>query len=222
VLVRNGIDRNRITVIHSGISLEATRAVEPLGIRDRLGLTSDALIAANVAALVPHKDQATLLGAAKHLAPRHPTLHWVVAGEGELRGALEARINELGLRDRVHLMGQIDTPERLIAEADVFVMSSRHEGLGTSVLEAMALGTPIASTAAGGLPEMLGGGAGLMAAPGDSAGLGDAVARILEDRELRNNLVEVARTAVLRFTDQRMADQVRSVYRSFVHSLDGS
>ncbi len=222
VLVANGIDRKRITVIHSGISVESTRAVERLGIRDRLGVAADALVAANVAALVPHKDHATLLGAAAHLARRHPDLHWVVAGEGELRAALETQINQLGLRNRVHLMGHIDTPERLIADADVFVMSSRQEGLGTSVLEAMALGTPIASTAAGGLPEMLGEGAGLMVAPGDSAGLADAVSRVLEDPKLRNNLVDHARTTVLQFTDRRMADEVRSVYRSCVHSLDGS
>ncbi len=222
VLVRDGIERERITVVHSGISVEAIQAVEPLGIRDLLGLAPDALVAANVAALVPHKDHVTLLGAAKQLEHRHPDLHWVVAGEGELRPALEARISEPGLRDRVHLMGHIDSPERLIAEADVFVMSSRQEGLGTSVLEAMALGTPVASTGAGGLPEMLGRGAGLVVPPGDSAALAEAVARILEDPKLRTNLVERARAEVLRFTAERMADEVRSVYRSCVHSLDGS
>jgi L-malate glycosyltransferase len=222
VLVGDGIAPGRITVIHSGISLDAARGVERLGIRDLLGLAPDTLVAANVGALVPHKDHATLVAAAKRLEHSHPDLHWVVAGEGELRPALETRIIRLGLRDRVHLMGQIDTPERLIADADVFVMSSRQEGLGTSVLEAMALGTPVASTGAGGLPEMLDQGAGLVVPPGNPIALAEAVARVLDESELRGTLIERARKAVLRFTDERMADEVRSVYRSCAHSLDGS
>jgi glycosyltransferase involved in cell wall biosynthesis len=222
VLVRDGIDPGRISVVHSGISIDATSAVERLGIRDLLGLAADTAVAANVGALVPHKDHATMLAAAKHLRHSHPDLHWVVAGEGELRPTLERRITELRLRDRVHLMGHIDTPERLIADANVFVMSSRQEGLGTSVLEAMALGTPVASTGAGGLPEMLDQGAGLVVSPGNPAALAEAVARILDDPELRGTVIERARKAVLRFSDRRMADEVRSVYRSCVHSLEGS
>ena len=101
-------------------------------------------------------------------------------------------------------------------------MSSREEGLGTSVLEAMALGIPIASTTAGGLPEMLNPGAGLLVSPGDPVGLAEAVARIVDSTELRAKLVERARAEVLKFTDTRMADEVESVYRSFAHSLDGS
>ena len=222
VLVGDGIARERITVVHSGISVETTRTVERLGIRDLLGLAPDTRVAANVAALVPHKDHVTLIEAAKRLQPRLPDLHWVVAGEGELRPGLEARIRQLGLAGRVHLMGHMGTPERLIADADVFVMSSRQEGLGTSVLEAMALGIPVASTGAGGLPEMLGGGAGLVVPPGDPVALGDAVARALEDPHLRASLIRQAQAGVLRFTDARMAEEVRSVYRSCAHSLDGS
>lgn len=222
VLVRDGIEPARIRVVHSGISLDSTRAVERLGIRDLLGLPPGALVAANVAALVPHKDHATLLEAAKQLENRHPHLHWVIAGEGQLRHLLEARISQLGLRDRVHLMGHLPNPERLVADANVFVMSSRQEGLGTSVLEAMALGIPVASTGAGGLPEMLGRGAGLVVPSGDAGGLAEAVARILEDTALRSDLAERARTEVSRFTDRRMADAVLSVYRSCAHSLDGS
>jgi L-malate glycosyltransferase len=222
VLIKDGIEPNRVTVVHSGISLEATRRTARLGIRDRLGLASDTRIAANVAALVPHKDHATLVKAAELLLPRYPDLHWVVAGRGELRHRLEGQIRSLRLGGRVHLIGHIDEPERLIADADLFVMSSQEEGLGTAVLEAMALGIPIASTSAGGLPELLGRGAGLLVPPRDPAALADAVGRILEAPELAQRLVAHAQDDVLRFTDRRMAEQVRSVYRSFSHSLDGS
>jgi glycosyltransferase involved in cell wall biosynthesis len=175
-----------------------------------------------VAALVPHKDHETLVNAAKILERRFPDLHWVVAGQGQLREQLETQIEQLGLGERVHLIGHIDEPERLTADADLFVMSSREEGLGTSVLEAMALGIPIASTSAGGLPELLGQGAGLLVPPRDPAALAEAVAHILDDAELVRRLVGRAQEEVLRFSDRRMAEEVRSVYRSFAHSLDGS
>jgi glycosyltransferase involved in cell wall biosynthesis len=222
VLVQSGVSRERISVIYSGISVEETRKATRLGVRDLLGLPSDARVAANVAALVPHKDHATLVDAASHLVQRHPELHWVIAGEGELRPALETRIQQLGLGGCVHLMGHVVSPERLIADADVFVMSSRQEGLGTSVLEAMALGIPVASTTAGGLPEMLGADSGLLVPPSDPRALAEAVARIVENEEVGARLAEKARASVLRFSDLRMAEEVRSVYRSCAHSLDGS
>ena len=214
VLLTDGIAAERITVIPSGISLDDTRAPAPLGIRSRLGLGPDATIAANVAALVGHKDHPTLLRAAAALRDRHPGLHWVVAGEGPQRRDIEHRREALGLSARVHLLGHIPDPVRLIADADVYVMSSSQEGLGTSVLDAMARGIPVASTAAGGLPELLSDGAGLLVTPGDFTALADAVDRILTDRTLKRALIDRANHAVQRFTARRMAADAVSVYRS--------
>jgi glycosyltransferase involved in cell wall biosynthesis len=214
VLVADGVRSDRVTVIHSGISLEETRGAERLGIRASLGLGADAPLAVGVGALVPHKDHANLLRAAARLARAFPSLHWVVAGEGPLRGELERLAAGLGLEHRVHLIGHIDEPARLIADADLFIMSSREEGLGTSVLEAMALGIPVASTTAGGLPEMLRDGAGVLAPPQDPDALANAVARLLSEPGLARSVAERAAVAVQRFTAARMAEAVRTVYRS--------
>jgi L-malate glycosyltransferase len=222
VLVSDGILPERISVVRSGISLDGTRQTTRLGIRERLGLSRETRIAANVAALEPHKDHANLIQAAELLASRFVDLHWVVAGEGRLRPRLESQIKSLRLTGRVHLIGHIDMPERLIADADLFVMSSQEEGLGTSVLEAMVLGIPIASTSAGGLPELLGNGAGLVVSPRDPAALAHAIGQILDDAELARRLSARGQEEVLRFSDQRMAEEIQSVYRSVAHSLDGS
>jgi glycosyltransferase involved in cell wall biosynthesis len=214
VLAADGIAPARIAVIHSGVDLDDLRRTPRVGVRGRLGLAPDATVAANVAALVGHKDHATLLKAAARLADRFPALHWVVAGEGPERPALERLRAELHLDGRVHFLGHIRDPARLIADADLFVMSSREEGLGTTVLDAMALGIPVASTAAGGLPEMLQDGAGVLAPPGDPDALADAVARVLAGPGLARALTERASSAVEGFTAARMAEAVRSVYRS--------
>ena len=222
ILIEDGIDPERITVVHSGISVDLIRQTPRLGIREQLGLGPDVQVAANVAALVPHKDHATLIAAAQRLVFRYPHLHWALAGEGPLHDELQAQVRSLGLAERVHLLGHVDQPERLVADADLFVMSSREEGLGTVVLDAMALGIPIASTTAGGLPEMLERGAGLLVRPGDPTALAEAVSRILDDPALARSLSLRAGEEVQRFTDSRMAEEVRRVYRSFAHSLDGS
>ncbi|HEY8256093.1 MAG TPA: glycosyltransferase [Gemmatimonadales bacterium] len=214
VLVAAGIPPDRIVIIPSGISVDEARATEPLGIRHRLGLAPDAMLAVNVASLVGHKDHATLMRAAGALRETFPTLHWVVAGEGPLRGEIERLTKDLSLTGCVHLLGHIPDPVGLIADADVFVMSSSQEGLGTSVLDAMARGIPVASTAAGGLPDLLSDGGGLLVPPGDFVALAEAVQRILNDSALRSALITRAHVAVQRFTSRRMAEESVSVYRS--------
>lgn len=214
ILIDDGIDFQRLVVVRSGIDLEAARNAGPLGLRSRLGLPEESLLAVTVGALVPHKDHATLLYAARRLRASHPQLHWAIAGNGELRSVLEWLRTELGLDDRVHFLGQLAEPVRLIAEADVFVMSSSEEGLGTSVLDAMARGIPVASTTAGGLPELLGEGAGLLVPPRNPEALAGAVARILDQPALASQLAACARRVSEGFSAERMAAEVRSVYRS--------
>jgi glycosyltransferase involved in cell wall biosynthesis len=222
VLSEDGIRLERIVMVHSGIDLDAARLADPMGIRERLGLPPETTLACTVGALVPHKDHVTLLHAARRVANRFPALHWVIAGDGELRPVLEWLASELDLTDRVHFLGQVAHPLRVIADADVYVMSSREEGLGTSVLDAMARGIPVASTSAGGLPEMLHPGAGILVPPRNPEALAGAVQRILSDAELRRSLVERASRAVERFSAERMAAEVRLVYRSCAPLIDGS
>jgi glycosyltransferase involved in cell wall biosynthesis len=216
VLIADGVPADRIVIVHSGIAVEETRRAGRFGVRGVLGLAPDAVVAANVGALVPHKDHATLLRTAARLDDRFPSLHWVIAGAGPERAMLERLRDELRLNGRVHLLGEIADPVRIIADADLFVMSSREEGLGTSVLDAMALGIPVASTSAGGLPEMLDGGAGALAPPGDPVALARAVARLLDDPAFAHQTVTRASEAVASFTAARMAEAVRTVYRSCV------
>jgi glycosyltransferase involved in cell wall biosynthesis len=214
VLRADGIDPSRVVVVRSGVDLAQAETALPIGIRSRLGLAAGVPLAVHLGALVPHKDHATLLGAAALLRPRCSDLHWAIAGEGPLRGELERLRDRLGVGDRVHFLGQLPEPLGLLAEADLFVMSSREEGLGTSVLDAMARGIPVASTDAGGLPEMLGNGAGLVVPATDPAALAGAVERLVRDPVLRRELGGRGREAARRFSAARMAEEVLTVYRS--------
>jgi glycosyltransferase involved in cell wall biosynthesis len=157
VLVEDGVNERDIVVIHDGIDPEEIRANAERApdIRMRLSLPADAPLAINVAALVDHKDQATLIRAAAAARARAPHLHWVIAGEGPLRESLQREIANLQVGDIVHLVGYVDPVDALIREASVFVMSSKEEGMGSVMLHALELERPVVATAAGGLPEVV-------------------------------------------------------------------
>jgi glycosyltransferase involved in cell wall biosynthesis len=214
VLVADGVAAGRAHVVHSGIDLDACGAVVPIDLRARLALPAGNLIAVTVAALAAHKDHATLVAAAALVAPRLPALHWVLIGEGDRRADIEHRIAAAGLGDRVHLLGHVPDPRPYVAGADLFVLSSKTEGLAGALFEAMALGVPIAATAAGGVPEVVGAGAALLSPPGDARALAEQVARLAADPDLRRSLAARGRDEVRRFSHQRTADGVLAVYRT--------
>lgn len=157
VLVADGVPGPSIAVVHDGIDPAEIRrgAAATSDIRAALGLPAQVPLAVNVAALVDHKDQRTLIQAAAAARGKAPDLHWVVAGDGPLRESLAREVARLGVADRVHLVGFVEQVDALIAEARVFVMSSKEEGMGSVVLHALALGRPVVATAAGGLAEIV-------------------------------------------------------------------
>jgi glycosyltransferase involved in cell wall biosynthesis len=221
-LVAAGVSPDRIAIIPSAVDIEDVPDPGRAAIRHALGLPENGRLAISLAALTPEKDQSTLVRAAALLVRDLPDLHWVIAGEGPLRGSLERRIAEAGLTHRFHLIGQLPDPHTVLRGADVCVLSSTSEGLGSSILAAMALGVPVVATRVGGIPELLGTGAGLMVSPGDASGFAAAVQRVLTEPQLGENLIGIARREVTRFSVHGMAERVLGVYRSCVHSIDGS
>jgi L-malate glycosyltransferase len=211
VLVSDGRAAGEVSVIPDGIDPHETRRAAqeppPAKIRAWLGLPAGTPLAVNVAALVDHKDQHTLLRAAGHARATRPDLHWVIAGEGFLRGSLTAEIRRLGLGDRVHLLGYVEKADALIRECDVFVMSSKEEGLGSVILNALALEKPVVATAAGGIPEILPPES--LVPVGDSVALAGKVVDAISNPASRIPFPE-------RFTAAAMAQSVLDVYRSLL------
>lgn len=209
ILTADGIPPDRITVIPDGIDPEEVRAAaaRPLGIRARLGLAPSTPLAANVAALADHKDHRTLVRAAAHARSARPDLHWVIAGEGDMRHAVERDIAAHGLGDRVHLLGYIPEADALIREADVFVMSSKEEGMGSVILHALVLERPVVATAAGGIPEVLP--PTCLVPVGDAASLGEKVVSVLTRPPSPVPLPP-------KFTAKSMAQATLALYQSLV------
>jgi glycosyltransferase involved in cell wall biosynthesis len=221
-LVADGLEPERVVVIPSAVDPETLSGSPAVGIRTQLGLPPDGQVAVGLGALTPEKDQSTLIAAAARLVRDLPDLHWVLVGDGPLKEKLEQQIARAALQDRFHLLGDLADPHVMLPEADVFVLSSTSEGLGSSALAAMAYGVPVVATRVGGVPELLGSGGGMLVQPGEPEEFAAAVHRVLTDTELRQRLVSVAGKEVQRFSVGAMAERVLSVYRSCAHSLDGS
>lgn len=221
-LTRDGISPERLVIIPSAVDLAELRAFSGSDIRTRFGLPERGQVAVSLGALTPEKDQSTLVEAAALLVRDLPDLHWVIVGEGPLRSVLQSQVARLGLEARVHLVGQLADPHMALAGADVFVLSSLAEGLGSSVLAAMALDVPVVATRVGGVPELLGSGGGLMVPAGSPAEFAAAVRRVLFEPGYAVTLRQAARRELGRFTVEAMAEQVVEVYRSCAHSLEGS
>jgi glycosyltransferase involved in cell wall biosynthesis len=167
-------------------------------------------------ALVGHKDHETLINAMPLVARAFPDVRLLVAGEGALRPQLEAQIAALGLQQAVRLLGHRTDVPRLIRAADVYVSSSWSEGLGTSVLEALACGTPVAATVAGGVPEMVKPGVtGHLVPNRDPEALAEAIIASLRNREAAHAMAARGRKLVeTRFTTERMIEGTLREYES--------
>jgi glycosyltransferase involved in cell wall biosynthesis len=168
----------RSVVIHNAVDVTAA----PRSPHDR---ATPRLIA--VGRLKAPKDFVTLVRALAALRGR--TYEALIVGDGPDRGAVEAEIERLGLEGRVQLAGERSDVPELLAASDVFVLSSRSEGLPVSVLEAMAAQLPVVASRVGGLGELVvDGETGLLVPPGDETALAEALGRLVDDRELRRKL----------------------------------
>jgi glycosyltransferase involved in cell wall biosynthesis len=167
------------------------------------------------------KGVETLVRAAAHLPP---DVEVVLAGDGPQRAQLEALAERTGVRDRVRFEGFVPPAEvpALLATADVFVLPSRYEELGSVLLEAMACGLAIVATRTGGIPSVVEDGVeGLLVPPGSPGELGAAVTRLLADDQLAERLRAGARAASRHYSWDALAERVHGVYRSVVREAGG-
>ncbi len=213
VLRAGGLAAERLRVVYEGVP---DRAAQPggRGALRELGIPDDAPVVGNVAALTGHKDQATLLHAAAKVAARVPSARFLIVGEGELRARLETLAGDLGLERRCVFAGFRADLDRLIPAFTVFCLSSHMEGLGTSLLDAMAFGVPVVATAAGGIPEAVADGVtGRLVPPRDPAALAAALVEALEDPARRAAWGHAGRQRFEeRFTADRMIEATLAVH----------
>jgi glycosyltransferase involved in cell wall biosynthesis len=202
--ILNGVDR----------PLQSPGGADAL--RRQLGLGPNSMVVGSLSRLVPVKD----FGAAIAMLARLPAVardvHLVLVGDGPLEAALRAQAKQLGVTDRVHLVGRQDNIGDWLALFDIYLNSSLSEALSMGLLEALSLGLPAVVTAVGDHPAVVGGTnpCGLRVPPGSADALAAAVSQLVDNPELRRELGRCAleRYAEL-YTTQRMVLDYASHYR---------
>jgi glycosyltransferase involved in cell wall biosynthesis len=217
VLVQDRIPSGRIDVVHDGIDVEKIEPRPVLDVHAEYWLPHGVPVIVNVGALVGHKGQRYLIDAMALVLREVPDAHLIIFGEGELRGALERQVKQLSLTKRVLLPGFREDVLSLMKSADLFVMSSVTEGLGSAVLDAMAMGLAVVGTTAGGIPEVVVPGvAGELVEPSEPKPLAAAIVKLLKDPARRRVYGEAGRRHVAEnFGVDRLIEGTLQSYRRF-------
>ena len=156
-MIELGASADKIQVIPNGIDPVRFQPVPISQARQELNLPVDAPFIVSVGALIPSKGHQFLVRAFGRIAGRHPDMRLAILGEGPLRSQLEKLILELGLRDRVHLLGKRPNEELRLwySAATASCLASAGEGWPNVVTESLTCGTPVVATRVGGIPEIL-------------------------------------------------------------------
>lgn len=186
-------------------------------IREELGLAAQTPLVGVAAVLRPQKALTVLLEAHAQLLAKVNDAHLVIAGDGECRRELEDRARELGIAERVHLLGLRHDVEAIIESLDVAALSSDYEGLPLFVFECMANRTPLVATDVGAIGDVVKNGVnGVLVPPRDPAALACALACLLLDGDRRAAIANAAAESVETYSIQAITQRFAALYKELV------
>jgi len=216
VLLAGGVTAEKIRVIPSGIDFSVFDQVKDRDfLRREFCFSGDDFLVGIVAALEDHKGHTYLFQATRIVRQHSPRIRLIVVGSGSLRLELESQVQQLGIEDIVFFLGFREDVPRILASLDLFVLSSHLEGLGSSLIDAMASRLPVVATRAGGIPEIVRHGeTGLLVPPRDPEALAQAIVQLYHDRQLASRLAQNGSDFVRsHFSAEAMAKRVVNLYQ---------
>ncbi len=222
IMAANIQQKNKLTTIYSGIQLaKFSNLTHYHRLRKTYKIAPEKWLIGNVAALTPEKDYYTFIDTAKLLIEKGMPIHFFMIGEGNERMGLTRYIQQLGLENNITLTGfREDIPE-ILPELDVFLFTSITEGLGTTVLDALACKVPVVATKVGGVPEMLEHEVtGLLAPVKSPVILAKQVVKVLNNKVLKEQLVHNGFEKVQQFSKKNMAVGTLKVYQKLIKLMD--
>ena len=216
-LVKPHVYRSTIDVVtvHSGVELER-KVMDKGKLRKEFNITANRCIVANTSELADHKDYFTFLETAAKVQKKEPgKFVFVIIGTGPLMQELKSKKAELGLTDKdVIFTGFRKDLPQLWPDIDLFLFTSKTEGLGTSVLDAFYHDAPVIATAAGGITELVKHGeTGMISPIGDSDSLSENLVQVWKDEALYNQLAGSAKAFLSQFDRKITAQHTVLHYR---------
>ncbi|MFW6129287.1 MAG: glycosyltransferase [Candidatus Aminicenantaceae bacterium] len=190
VLIKGGINSSKIKVIPSGIDFSPyMKPSSQSYLHDELSFKKKDYIVGIVAHLADHKGHKYLLNAAKLLREQAPGIKIVIVGKGPLEMKLKKQSKNSHIDDIVYFLGYRDDIPRILRSLDLFVLSSYLEGMGSTILDAMACQLPVVATCVGGIPEVvIHNKTGLLVSPRNPSALAKAILKLYKDRKFARQL----------------------------------
>ena len=220
VMVDDGIAAERIFVVHSGIDLQRFDRADGRHLVDEFDLKPGSPVVINVAHLAGHKGQKYLVQAIPQVLESIPDVRFFIIGKGELMSELKALAASLDIGEALTFTGFRKDVGAFYHVADLFVMSSVQEGLGTAMLDALAQGKPVVATNAGGIPEIIKDGeTGRLVTAGDSQALARGIIDMLTDGDRARVMARRGQAEVrANFSIAAMVANNLAVYRRLLDS----
>lgn len=213
------VDADNIALVYNGVDSERFRPRSAEEIRqqkEKFGLDPNKKIIGHIGRLSSVKGQKFLILAMNILLKKRKDIQGIIIGDGGEAAALKKLIKEKSLEEDVILASSVSDTSLALSVMDVFAMPSLQEGLGISILEAQAQGVPVVASRVGGIPTVIEDGAsGLLVDPEDPEALAEGIERLLDDRVLRNAIIQHAKARVQdKFSLKMMAEETLRVYQS--------
>jgi glycosyltransferase involved in cell wall biosynthesis len=207
---------DRVVTIHNGIQCKEIPVKDRNNKKLELGIPLDKRVVGTMGRLKPVKDVHHFLKAARTIAETRIDVVFLVVGEGPLENVLRETARELRIDDRVYFLGFREDAIEILSTMDVFVLTSLHEGIPLSLLEAMCLGVPVVATKVGGIPEVIEDGcSGLLVELGDEQATATAILAMLSP-EAKGIGREARRRVLQEFSLEQMAAKTEQVYRKLL------
>ncbi|MFK8019530.1 MAG: glycosyltransferase [Pseudomonadales bacterium] len=213
---------DRYTVVHNGIGVEQfEQSIDAADVKKRMGIPEGKKILGVIGRLDPRKGHCYFMEAMKSLTDKHPDVMGIIVGQGAQMEALQAQQKELGLEDKVKLIGYWESLAEAQAVVDVFVLPSLMEGHPLAVLEAMAASKPVVSTRVGGTHEAVAHGeTGLLVEAKDVPALEAAMTELITDLDHAREMGRLGRAKLDReFSLQAAVNSNQDIYLQY---LDGA
>jgi glycosyltransferase involved in cell wall biosynthesis len=214
-----GFPENSITVVPNGVDLSCFNGkIDALLMRRELGIGDKPLVV-TASRLIKRKSPGLLISAFARVLKVMPDAKLVIAGSGREENDLSHRVRDLNIADSVFMVGGLarEKVAQLMAAANVFVLPSKLESFGLSLLEASAAGVPVVCSRAGGIPEIFQDGLNaLLYPPGDYHAMAKAIVRVIEDKDLAKKISANAVQTAKRFTWERTAERILRVYEELL------
>lgn len=215
-IARGVQDPARVRRVYHGLHADDGRTEERdrARIRTELGVPQDAFLVGNVGRLTPQKGQRYLVAALPALLAEVPSVHLAIVGVGELREELEELAHELGVGDRVHVLGSRGDVPSFMRSLDVFAMPSIWEGFGIVLLEAMSAARPIVASRVATIPEVVvDGETGILTPPADPASIAAALTALAQDPALTARYGQAGRQRLrTHFSLDKMVGDTMALY----------